>query len=110
MLIEHLHFANVQFYVCIYIFLFNRAVASPDGWVHLEGSLMLDHVPAQAAAYIEGPPAGIDLLIKRFSIFSIIKHPAIRPILKVRVPILFDMCVYFSYAHIVVLLLFLFEI
>ena len=62
----------------------NRTLASPNGWVHLEGKMLLDHTPAKAAAYIEGPPAGIDLFIKRFSIFSVAKDPPIRPTIKVR--------------------------
>eukprot|EP00250_Pteridium_aquilinum_P016130 c22959_g1_i1 orf=79-2772(-) len=59
-----------------------RATASSTGWVQLKGSVLLNQTPVKAAAYIEGPPAGIDLLINHFSIFSIKKPLPIRPVIK----------------------------
>lgn len=59
-----------------------RVTALSSGWVQLKGSVLLNQTPAKATAYIEGPPAGIDLLINHFSIVSIRKPSPIRPVVK----------------------------
>lgn len=58
-----------------------RATASSSGWVQLNGIVLLNQTPVKATAYIEGPPAGIDLLINHFSMFIIKKPAPIRPII-----------------------------
>ncbi|MCO5578859.1 hypothetical protein L7F22_032706 [Adiantum nelumboides] len=58
-----------------------RATASSSGWVQLKGMVLLNQTPCKATAYIEGPPAGIDLLINNFSMFYIRKPAPIRPII-----------------------------
>eukprot|EP01018_Ginkgo_biloba_P023065 Gb_13086 [translate_table: standard] len=51
-----------------------KVQASVKEWVQLQGKFLLNTDPAKAIAYLEGPPAGIDILVDSFSM-----HPAIKP-------------------------------
>lgn len=50
-----------------YIFL-GKIKASDSEWFKLQGSFYIDFIPEKATFYIEGPPAGIDILIQNVDI------------------------------------------
>jgi hypothetical protein len=43
-------------------------LASKDKWVKLEGSFSLSNMPKHVVFYLEGPPAGVDLIIDSVTI------------------------------------------
>jgi hypothetical protein len=43
---------------------------SDKEWVHLEGKLLLFHEIQKAIVFLEGPPAGTDILVNRFTVAS----------------------------------------
>jgi hypothetical protein len=47
----------------IFLYVYQRNQASDKRWTHLKGKLLL-HAPfSKAVLFIEGPPAGIDILV-----------------------------------------------
>ena len=47
-----------------------RAQVSDKEWVQLQGKILLNSTPAKASIYIEGPPAGVDVLLDSL----VVKH------------------------------------
>lgn len=45
-----------------------RILASQECWEKLEGSFELTTIPSRLVFYLEGPPAGVDLLIDSVTI------------------------------------------
>ncbi|KAH9303719.1 hypothetical protein KI387_008123, partial [Taxus chinensis] len=60
-----------------------KVQASVKDWMHLQGKFLLNPEPAKAVAYLEGPPAGIDILVDSFLMYPAEKtRPSPRPIIE----------------------------
>ncbi|XP_057856953.1 endo-1,4-beta-xylanase 3 isoform X1 [Cryptomeria japonica] len=60
-----------------------KVQASVKEWVQLQGRFLLNPEPAKAVAFLEGPPAGIDILVDSFFINPAKKiPPSPRPIIQ----------------------------
>lgn len=53
--------------------------ATTTEWKHLEGRLVLLKAPSKVSVYLEGPPAGIDILVDSFYIQPALKPEPARP-------------------------------
>ena len=60
---------NVNQKALIGVFVWQRRIKASDSeWFKLRGSFYIDFIPEKATFYIEGPPAGIDILIQNVDI------------------------------------------
>ena len=65
-------------HVCIFWFYFSLQATDTD-WVQLQGKFLLNSSPKKVVIYIEGPPAGTDILVNSFTVKHAEKIPPSPP-------------------------------